>query len=196
MKKKLLTILLVLSIITFSITTIYAADGGLLLASSGFEEQEKSNWCWVACARNSVHHETSNHRTQKAAVMHIKGGILNWYPNVKGTIADIEEAAEYISKDTESYTSENAKFAFSKFKEQVEYSNATIACAALYDSDGERVTGHCMLVIGYYISGNNNYLVYHDPANNSTYTCLFSEFLNGSFNGKKYEATCYNTETS
>lgn len=113
MKKKLLTILLVLSIITFSITTIYAADGGLLLASSEFEEQEKSNWCWVACARNSVHHETSNHRTQKAAVMHIKGTILDWYPDEPGTIAEIEEAAEYISKDTESYTGVSSTYSFS-----------------------------------------------------------------------------------
>lgn len=195
MKKKLLTIILIISILVFSATTIYAADGGQLLASSGFEKQEKSNWCWVACARNSVHHETSNHRTQRAAVMHIKGTILDWYPDEGGTISEIEEAAEYISKDTESYTGVSATRSFSFLKNEVELSNATITCAGYYNNN-VRNGGHAVVIIGYYISGSNNYIVYHDPWDNTSNTCLYSEFCDGSYNGRRYDYTCYNSENS
>ena len=81
MKKIFITIILIVSICTFSITVVSAVNEAVLLPLPGLEKQEKSNWCWVASARNSVHNEMDNHRTQKAAVMHIKGTLLNWYPN-------------------------------------------------------------------------------------------------------------------
>lgn len=194
--KRILTVLLVLSILTLSVTTIYAADGGVMLASSGFEKQEKSNWCWVACARNSVHHETSNHRTPKAAVRHIKGSLLDWYPDEAGSITEIEEAAEYISKNKESYTGLNAVYSFTGLKKEVDQKDATITCGGYYNSNNVRKGGHAVVVIGYYISGKDNCVIYHDPSNNVTYTCPFLEFCDGTYNGRRYDQTCYNNETN
>lgn len=74
--KKIAVVTLILSLAVFLSTVSYAV-GGNFLTGDGFEKQQKNNWCWVACARNSVHHETTSHWTQKEAVRHLKGSILN-----------------------------------------------------------------------------------------------------------------------
>lgn len=193
MKKITAIVSLIVSMLIFSATTVYAA-GGLLLTGDGFEKQEKSNWCWVACARNSVHHETSSHRTQKEAVRHIKGTLLNWYPNETGTILEIEEAAEYISKDTEAYTGVYQTLEYRILKSEVEYSNATIACVGYYNSNNVRTGGHAVTIAGYYLSDTDEYINYHDPLTGEFNTCEFSRFCNGEIYGGIYDQTCINNE--
>lgn len=195
MKRILLFFALVLSICTLCVSIVYAGDN-VLLSTSGFEAQEKSNWCWVASARNSVHYETNNHRTQKAAVLHLKGSVLGeWYPNVFGNISDIEDAAEYISKDNESYTGANVTGTFLFLKGQIDYRNITIACAGYYNNN-VRNSGHAVVITGYHTLAGKNHIVYHDPLDNQTYVCLYSQFCDGSYNERIYDQTCYNNETS
>ncbi len=195
MKRKVLKILIIIVAMTFSSFMVCATDEGVMLACNGFEKQEKTKWCWVASARNSVHYETDNHRTQKAAVYHIKGSLLNWYPNETGTIYEIEEAAEYISKDTEDYYAVESTLSFVQLQMEVDYSNATIATAGYYNN-GVRTGGHAVVIYGYYISGTDEYILYHDPLDNTTHTCLYSDFCDGSYNSAIYEHTCINFETN
>lgn len=194
MKKNLITVILIISIFVFSTMVVYAADEAILLALPGLEMQEKSNWCWVASARNSVHNETDNHRTQKEAVRHIKGTLLNWYPNDTGTISETEEAAEYISKGTEEYSVVNGAVTFQFLKSEVDNHNATIVGYSFYNGT-ERIGGHMVVITGYCVIGNNNQVVYYDPGDGISHTCSYSAFCNGSYNGGIYNATCYNTET-
>lgn len=148
----------------------------------------------MACARNSVHHETTSHRTQKEAVRYLKGSILNWYPDVRGDIVDIKEAAEYISKNTESYTWSAHSKSFTFLKNQVDYSNATIAGIVTY-KNGEQIGGHVVVITGYYISNEDNDINYYDPADGTFNTCSYSEFCDGYIRDRQYEATCYNNES-
>lgn len=194
MKKKLLTFLLLLSILIFSTTIVFAEAGRL--STSGFEIQEESNWCWVASALNSVHYETKNHRTQKAAVLHLKGSLLGeWYPNVRGSISDVEDAAEYISKNTEEYTGINVTCSFSFLKKEIELDNVTIAGLGYFNEDGERTGGHAVAIIGYRVVDGNNVIEYYDPWDGSINLRAFVVFCDSSYEGKEYVATCYNNES-
>lgn len=191
--KKIITIILIILMCVFTITVVYATDEAILLPLPGLEKQEKSQWCWAASARNSVHNEMENHRTQKAAVMHIKGTLLNWYPNEPGDIFETAEAAEYISKGTEDYCGENGAAIFQFLKFEVDNHNATIVGYSFYNGD-KRIGGHMVVITGYYIMGNSNYVVYYDPEDGLSHTCLYSDFCDGSYNGGIYNATCFNTE--
>ena len=194
MKRVLARITLLLSLLTFFITGVYAA-GGILLSTEGFEKQEKSNWCWVASAHNSVHYETKLHRTQKAAVKHLKGTSTEPYPNLPGTVSEIEQAAEYISWNREYYISSYSAKNFDFLKRQVDLDNVTIASAGYYNNNNVRTSGHAVVITGYYISNNNEYsIVYFDPWDEISYTCTYTEFCNGAFNNRRYDATCYNME--
>ena len=191
-KKIVAIVLLVLTAVTFLGTSVYAA--GVMLSTDGFEKQEKTNWCWVASALNSVHYETSSNRTQKAAVMYIKGTVLNWYPNEGGTIAEIEEAAEYISKGTENYTGTDSETPFVFLRNEVNYNNVTIICAGRYSGD-VRTGGHAVAVTGYYTSGTEEYITYYDPMTGSNKTCSYSELCNNAVSGGRYDKTCFNNES-
>lgn len=194
MKKFISIITLTLSIFTFFVTAVYAA-GGTMLSTEGFEKQEKSNWCWAASAFNSAQYETKLHRTQKSAVKHLKGTSSDPYPNLTGTISEIEQAAEYISFKLENYYGSSGTRSFDFLKNQVDLDNITIASAGYYNNN-IRNGGHAVVITGYYISSNNEQsLVYFDPFDGISYTCTYTEFCNGSYNSRRYDATCHNTES-
>lgn len=195
MKRKLSIVALTLSIFSLLMTTAYAA-GGYMLSTEGFERQEKSQWCWAASAFNSAQYETKLHRTQKAAVKHIKGTSADSYPNKPGSISEIKRAAEYISFSRENYYGASISYSFDFLKNQVNLNNVTIACAGYYDNQNVRNGGHAVTITGYYISESNACsLVYFDPWDGVSYTCTYIEFCNGSFNNRRYDGTCYNLES-
>lgn len=57
-------------------------------------QQQKSNWCWAAAGEMIGKYANFGARTQWDAVANIKGSN---YPNVTGTIWDVEKAIEYVS---------------------------------------------------------------------------------------------------
>lgn len=186
--KVVISIILLLSVL---VTTAYAADPeGVVLSVKGFQTQEKTNWCWVACARNSVRFERSVLRSQTAAVKKVKGANVN----EGGTIAEIEKAAEYISYSNEDYDAISKKLSFVNLKSQVKRNNITIACAGYYDSNNVRNGGHAVVIIGYVVNSNGNYVQYFDPWDGIPYICSYTQFCNGSYNNRKYDFTVYNNE--
>lgn len=193
--KKCLSIILSLLLLFFSFTIYSSASEGQVFSVLSFEVQQKSYWCWVTAAINSVHHERDTVRSQYATVYHIKGTVTNWYPNVTGNISDIETAAEYASYNTESYTGTNTTKTYNTLKLQIKkHDNATILCAGVYDSNNNRTDGHAVTMTGYAINSNGNYIQYFDPWDGQSFICTYTSFCNGSFNGRRYDQTCMNTE--
>ena len=167
---------------------------GMVFSVLKFELQEKTNWCWVASAINAVHHEMENPRSQYTVVRQIKGTATNWYPNEGGTIFEIEEAAEYASKNTESYTGVEATRSFNSLKNAIKNNdNAVVVCSGYYVQN-VRNGGHAVLIDGYAINTNGNYVQYFDPWDGTSHICTYESFCDGTYNGRIYDYTCYNTE--
>jgi len=187
--KVVISIILLFSVL---VTTVYASDdyGSLLLVPKGFQIQEKSNWCWVACARNSVRFERLILRSQKSAVKKIKGSDID----AGGSIFEIEEAAEYISYGNENYTGVKKKLSFDNLRKQLDRENITITCMGNYDGNDFRWGGHAVVIIGYIVGTNGRYIYYVDPADDSSHICSYESFCDGSYNNLKYDYTCYNNE--
>lgn len=187
--KVVISIILLFSVL---VTTVYASDdyGSLLLVPKGFQTQEKSAWCWVACARNSVRFERLILRSQKSAVKKIKGSDID----DGGSILEIEEAAEYISYGNENYTGVKEKFSFDNLRKQLDRENITITCMGDYDRNDFRWGGHAVVIIGYIVGTNGRYIYYVDPADDSSHICSYESFCDGSYNNLKYDYTCYNNE--
>lgn len=201
MKEKILKIVTVLFVFIFAISmkgVITKAEDARFFCYTQ-KKQAKTNWCWAASAENSVRWERSITRDQYDAVKKIKGiVIINPYPNVGGSIADIKKAAEYISKNKESYsktalsTSSGVK-SFEFLKNEVKNSDVTILVGGYYDSKGKRNGGHVVTCTGYSISGNSNVLTIYDPWDGSTSNVKYSYFKDG-FGSRKYDGTVYNAE--
>ena len=186
--KVVISIVLLLSVL---VTTVYAGDYTFgFLSENGFQQQEQSLWCWVASARNSVRFERTILRSQKSAVKKIKDEVVN----DSGTLTEIVRAAEYISYGTEDYVAIRKEMSFADLKNQVKRGNVTIACCGYYDSNGNRTGGHVVVITGYLENAQNNYIYYFDPLDGVSYTCSYTEFCNGSFNGMEYKETAYNNE--
>ena len=183
-KKILIPTFTVLTIISLS-TTVNAAWVRL---NGSSVSQAKSNWCWAASAENAIRWEMTPTRTQWDAVGHIKGYS---FPDVTGSLADTEKAAEYISNGTKDYTYVNEIRDFYWLRrELVTYSNYILLSAGYYDGD-IRVGGHMVCMTG--AEYDTQWIQYLDPADNTRYECSYQSFWNGYFNGRKYDRTVYNT---
>lgn len=176
--------------------------GGVLAEAKGIKlsynmvKQEKTNWCWAASAENSVRYEMSNPRTQKSAVNKLKGTSKNAYPNVGGTLSDIKKAAEYISRNTESYfnssLSRSSVKSFDFLKKEVSSGNVTILVGGYYNGS-TRNGGHAVTMIGYDVTGGKNYLQIYDPWDGTIKKCTYSNFKSG-FGNRQYDGTVWNVE--
>lgn len=155
--------------------------------------QEKSNWCWAACAEICGKNANPNStRTQRDVVRTIKGSSL---PNVTGTLRQSEIGTEYVAMSVMDYLYGEIRLDYSQITECLAHGYAVQAAAGIYSLDGVRQGGH-MVVINMTqfvdIVGENPYrLTYYDPNDGLSYTCTYEEFCNGSFNGRRYDQTVY-----
>ena len=164
-----------------------AAKGYTLTAS--WVKQEKENWCWAACAENSVMYKRKISKTQRDAVRYIMGKLLNPYPNKTGDIKDIKDAAEYISDYQESYTYIVSQKKYSFLRQKIQEGTITIAVLGYYDGE-VRKNGHAVIITGY--DDQYNKITYYDPQKGMTHTCYYNAFCTGVYNGGVYEGTVYN----
>lgn len=167
-------------------------DVSSIILYEDYVVQDKDQWCWAASAENAIIWEGSSSRTQWDAVKHLKGTLFEPYPNVSGSIYDSASAAEYISNNTETYTAVQAKKTYSFLGQQIENRHPIIVGAGYYNSSGSRNGGHATLIIGYRIDGIEG-ITYYDSLTGTTETCTYAQFCDGSYNGRKYDQTCYNT---
>lgn len=152
--------------------------------------QDKSKWCWVACAQNSVKNIKGTAPSQKSAVVYVLGSDKNQ----GGTNAQTDKAAEYLSNNTLVYghTSTGTIKGFTFLASQIDKGYVNILSSGYY-VDGVRSSGHDVLMTGYEIKDSVQYIYYYDPYDGSTNYCKYKAFKNGTYNGAEYDGTIYNS---
>lgn len=160
--------------------------------------QEKSNWCWVASAETSAKYMlqsrgmTASQHDQYSTVYHLKGSNQEPYPNRDGSITDTANAANYISGNKFSYVGYNEIRTQFFLISQINSQKMPITGAGYYNSSGTRTGGHATPIFGMYVYDNGVIRIgYYDPDSGEALSCTFEDFCNGSFNGRKYDQTCY-----
>ena len=103
--KKISFISMVLCLVMIMSLTVCATSWNTYVSRV---EQEKSCWCWAACAEMLAHHEKGYTRDQGDAVEYIKGTASNPRPNVTGTMTDCKNAVLYICENEFSVIKGNA----------------------------------------------------------------------------------------
>ncbi len=194
MKKKIVSICLLLSLclsLCFGTMPTYASGNSIFL-SSNYVGQDKTNWCWAASAENAIRWEANPYRNQWNAVYYIFGQYgSDPYPNTTATIDATADAANYISNGMHSYVGVYSTMSASFLYSQLYSSHPVICSGGTYNSSGVRTGGHQVLVCGWYDGSYQTVLTYYNPALRQYRTCSYSEFCDGSFNGRVYDRTCY-----
>lgn len=187
----------VFCLVSGSIMLIQATE--YMSFGADFVEQEKTCWCWAASAQNSARWEVNTSRDQYSAVRKIKGSWWNPYPNVGGSLEDMENAAEYISEGTEEYertkcsTTSGVK-SFEFLRNEVRNLDVTIVVGGYYDADQNRTGGHACICIGYSIDdAGQEYLLIYNPWDGTRSKVLYTTFLNG-YGSRQYDGTVWNVE--
>lgn len=187
---KKIIISIVISCIVVSILCYSYAEASKIYINKTWNMQQKSHWCWVACAQNSVKNLFGTTVSQKEAVIHVLGSDKN----IGGTNAQTDKAAEYFSNNRLVYghtaTGTIKGFEFLKNKLDIGYTN--ILSAGLYSSEQTRKNGHDVLMVGYEIKNKDNYIYYYDPYDGKLNYCKYKAFKDGSYNSRKYDGTIYN----
>lgn len=72
-------------------------------------------------------------------------------------------------------------------------SHPVINAAGYYNSSNARTGGHATLIMGWSTASGSQEIIYFDSLTGLLETCTYEQFCDGSFNGRKYDQTCYNT---
>lgn len=111
--------------------------------------------------------------------------------NATGSITQSAGGSEYACNHIKSFTGVYSTLSFTDICLEL-YFGCPVQAAAGYYNGGVRTGGHVVIIKeATAISGGSNYIKYIDPANGNTYTCSFSSFCNGSYNGRIYDQTAY-----
>ncbi len=142
-----------------------------------YEMQEKTNWCWVACAENINKWNGSAFRTQRDAVKEIKGNTLIPYPNVTGSINDTKRAAKYISNNTVSYVSSSNVLTYFGICDRIYNDQPVIAGGIKFMPEG--LAAHMVLLTAWYTGNGTNRLSFFDPETGLYEDCIYEEICTG-----------------
>lgn len=150
-------------------------DYGLVLSTIQ-QQQQKSNWCWAACAKimgDYVNGGTS--RSQSEIAQYINGGA-----NEVATVIDVANGAAYASYFNHFFSS-TGTMSYNQIDSYVgDYKPTTLLHGKT--ENGEWV-GHFMVCIGYvknFSSANNSSLFIYDVWNNTYHWFTYNEYNNGS----------------
>ena len=181
----------VLSLLMGSLLTMnVSAMDSYVIYFTGYR-QKTFSWCWVASAETSAKYMTSSKHDQYSTVRYLKGTNTNPYPEVSGDIYDIANAANYISYNKFSYKGYNSIRTEFFLIGQLNSNKMPIAGASRY-KNGVKNGGHATPICGMFVFNDGTiYIGYYDPLNDSVLSCKFQEFCDGSYNGRKYDSTCY-----
>lgn len=153
--------------------------------------QAKSGWCWAACAEMAGKNAyPSSTRNQYSVVNVLHGTPSNPYPNVGGTIGDSATGTQYVTYYNATYHATNSALTFLGLQSHLSNHNPVQAGAGYY-YNGDRTGGHVVVIYETYsstsTSGTIKEISYIDPLTNTRFTCTYSSFCNGSFNGRIYD---------
>lgn len=150
-------------------------DYGLVLSTIQ-QQQQKSNWCWAACAKimgDYVNGGTS--RSQSEIAQYINGGA-----NEVATVIDVANGAAYASYFNHFFSS-TGTMSYNQIDSYVGDFKPTTLLHGKTES-GTWV-GHFMVCIGYvknFSSANNSSLFIYDVSNNTYHWFSYNEYYYGS----------------
>lgn len=196
MFKKIRIILLTFVIVTLLPlnTTLKAkADVASYQLSIAPIRQAKSNWCWAAsCDMAGGWAYPSSTRNQWSVVKHVKGSLLNPYPNVPGSLGNSKKGFEYMTHNTISFHYTSSKYTLGSIRTHIiNRSHPLQAGAGYYDSNNVRTGGHMVVITGVNTAGYGEKICYLDPWDATEHWVNYSAFVNGSYNGRRYDQTVY-----
>jgi len=157
-------------------------------------KQEKSNWCWAACSEMAGRYICGypflgiGYRSQSDIVKYVKGSTAD----LPGSLADSAKGSKYASKDKYTYYYESKVWSWSDLRGEID-NNRTVQLGAGYYENQIRRGGHMVILTGWTFNSSSNryYIYYNDPWDGTQQFCEYSAFLDGSFNGRKYDQTVY-----
>ena len=148
--------MMVLVIVLCTIAKPVSADAEswvTTIGTTGFQKQERPNWCWVASARNMAVTKVSSvnvTKSQSDVVKSIKGNVND----CTGSLQETSKATKLFNVSCKSYY-KSSRLALKTIKGKIDNGGGVIMAMqnALYG-------GHAILLYGY--SSNNNVKIY-DP---------------------------------
>ncbi len=155
---------------------------------ASYVQQEKSRWCWVACAENATIQEGCNTMDQYNAVYILKGYTPNFYPNVGGTPSETAVAAELMCNHALDYVSDSAK-TFSFISDKI-YNGHSVIAGYTYTLDGDTFN-HMVLLMGWNTSSGVQKIKFYNPQTGNYQTESFALFCSGLYNDSVYVSSVY-----
>lgn len=127
--------------------------------------QNKSKWCWAACALMLARSQGADYMTQTDIVTYVKGSDVN----EMGTIIETEQAVRYVADNSfstikgTSTDGDSVVITSTALKNKID-AEYPVIMGVKYASNTS-TGGHMVVAYGYYNSNNKLYIMYHDPAN-------------------------------
>ena len=181
----------------FSSASMFSIKTQALAALTGNNEldvvasiQEKSNWCWAACAQMAGRYISGGGiRSQSAIVEYIKGHTND----VPSTIDETAQAATYASFGRETFSYTWSAFTWTRIRNEIDNNRTVLLAAGYYNDNNVRTGGHMVIGIGWTMNTSTDtyYISYIDPWDGKEYFCTYNDFCDGFFNGRKYDRTVY-----
>ena len=135
------------------------------------EQQEQSNWCWVASARGAARAETTVTATQSDGVRHVKGSVVN----ARGSRDETERAAEYYSPSSD-FVQYGGPLSFNQIKACIDNGHLVITLFFPHESN-PATSGHAIFINGYNTNDGEQQVRFCEPNDGTTqwyYYDLFS----------------------
>lgn len=160
--KKVVFLLLLFLVFSFS-STVHAGT----LSVTRYE-QEKTNWCWAACAKMMGKYVSGTTYSQSQICSKIKGSIVN-------TSASDTEVSNALKYTTGKSIAMYSKLTYSQFVQEIDSQNTPVTIAMFWPSS---LSAHNLVVSGCGYGGQTLRLV--DPASDcGTAWYSYSDLCNG-----------------
>jgi len=174
-------LLLSLSVTAFAENWYYASNVSLV-------RQAKTQWCWAASAEMAAKNVYPNtDRTQWHGVQQVKGSTN---VNQPGTSNEACVAAETICYGRADFRSNYFPWTMASIRNEIMNNNKALIVLGGYYNNGQRTSGHFVTIDAVYQT--SNYIRYKDPWDATQHWVSYTQFSNGSYNGRVYEETVYN----
>ena len=178
-----LSIILICAFISLNITNPINAKASWIYTTitTGFQKQERTNWCWVASARNMAVTKVSKVnvvKSQSNVVQIIKGSIKN----ETGSLRETSKAIKIFNVSCKS-SYKFARLSFKTLKEKINTGGGGIMAMQnpLYG-------GHTILLYGY---DSNGKVKVYDPKKGPI-ICRYTDLRDGkTLSGYSYEQSIY-----
>lgn len=178
-----LSIILICAFISLNITNPINAKASWIYTTitTGFQKQERTNWCWVASARNMAVTKVGKVnvvKSQSNVVQIIKGSIKN----ETGSLGETSKAIKIFNVSCKS-SYKFARLSFKTLKEKINKGGGVIMAMQnpLYG-------GHTILLYGY---DSNGKVKVYDPKKGPI-ICRYTDLRDGkTLSGYSYEQSIY-----